>query len=255
VRIDGRVTLITGASEGIGASCARVFRRRGARLALGALPGSDLSRFDPEAVTVHGDITDPDVRTAIVEAAVERFGRVDILINNAGVGLYSTAWQSPLELTRRLFDLNLFAALAMTQLVVPHMRNNGEGYIVNIGSVGGKVALPWSTMYCASKSALHSMSEGLRRELKPHGIRVMTVIPGIVATKFREHVLAGRVPPKVEEIRNVLSPDALAERIAQGVARNARQVVMPWTARVFAAINMYFPWLVDAYCASKFAEE
>jgi short-subunit dehydrogenase len=93
-----------------------------------------------------------------------------------------------------MFDVNLMAAVGMAQQVVPAMRAQGSGAIVNIGSIGGRVTLPWSTLYCASKYALHSVSEGLYRELKPYQIHVLTVIPGIVDTNFRFHVLAGTPP-------------------------------------------------------------
>src|SRR5882672_7332487 len=131
MQIDGKVVLITGASEGIGAACAREFRKRGARLSLTARSEDKLK--DPggaDAVVTAGDITDPEVRRRAVDRTIERFGAVDILINNAGIGLYAPAWQAPLHAAQAMFELNFFAPLAMIQLVVPHMRGTGGGMLV-----------------------------------------------------------------------------------------------------------------------------
>src|SRR5260221_1058151 len=151
MQIDGKAVLITGASEGIGAACAREFRRRGARLSLTARSEDKLKDAGgADAVVTAGDITDPEVRRRAVDRTIERFGAVDILINNAGIGLYAPAWQAPLDETHAMFELNLFAPLAMIQLVVPHMRGSGGGMLVNIGSIAGRVTLPWFTLYSSS---------------------------------------------------------------------------------------------------------
>ena len=190
MKVADKVVLITGASEGIGAACAAVFHERKARLSLSCLSGPDFPRPADALVTV-GDITDPGVRDEIVRRTVDRFGTIDILVNNAGVGLYKPPSSAPIELVRRLFEVNVFAPLAMAQLTIPYMKRQGSGTIVNIGSVGGFASLPWASMYCASKFALHAINDSLRRELSRDGIHVMKVAPGIVDTKFREHVLDG----------------------------------------------------------------
>src|SRR5579871_4792369 len=118
MRIENKVVLITGASEGIGAACARVFRNRGARLSLMARSEDKLrAAGGVDALTSPGDITIAETRQAAVERTLERFGGIDILINNAGMGLYAPAWNTPLDEARRLFELNWFAPLAMVQLV------------------------------------------------------------------------------------------------------------------------------------------
>jgi NAD(P)-dependent dehydrogenase (short-subunit alcohol dehydrogenase family) len=163
MKIDGKVVLITGASEGIGAACAREFRRRGARLSLTARSEAKLEEAGgADAVITAGDVTDPEVRRRALDRTLERFGGVDILINNAGIGMYAPAWKAPLEEAHALFELTFFAPLAMIQLAVPHMRERGGGMIVNIGSIAGKVPLPWFTLYSATKSALGSLTDGLR---------------------------------------------------------------------------------------------
>ena len=143
MKIKGRVVLITGASEGMGAASARAFEKRGARLSLVARNSERLAAVGgPDTLRTAGDITSGEIRRSAVARTIERFGQIDILINNAGMGLYSAAWNAPMEDARRLFELNLFAPLELTQLVIPYMRDRKQGAIVNVSSIAGKVTLP-----------------------------------------------------------------------------------------------------------------
>jgi short-subunit dehydrogenase len=248
-----QVVLITGASDGIGASCARLIAQRGAKVALTALPGEAFQPEDsPARIVVPGDITSPATRSEIVEKTLARFGRIDVLINNAGVGQYGYPTEVDTEISKRMFDVNVFSALALTQLVVPGMRARKSGTIVNIGSVGGKVSLPWAVMYCATKWALHCVDDSLHRELMGTGIRVMKVCPGIVDTKFRDHVLAGNAPGRVEDIRRVVSPDQVANAVIQGIERGKRTVFVPKIGFVFTSLDFFAPRVMDWYLRGKF---
>src|ERR1700732_4225082 len=132
MKIDGKVVLITGAAQGIGAACAREFRSRGARLSLTARSEDKLKEVaDADAVVTAGDLTNAAVRGLAVERTIERFGRIDILINNAGIGLDAPAWKAPIEEAHAMFELNFFVPLAMIQLVTPDMRERRSGMIVN----------------------------------------------------------------------------------------------------------------------------
>ena len=248
-----KVVLITGASEGIGASCAKLIGQRGARLSLTALPSDDFKHEDSDSrIVTPGDITSAATRNEVVERTINRFGRIDVLINNAGVGQYGYPTEVDTEISKRIFDVNVFSALALTQLVVPHMRARKAGTIVNIGSVGGKVSLPWAVMYCATKWALHCVDDSLHRELQGSGIRVMKVCPGIVDTKFRDHVLAGTAPGKVEDIRRVVSPDQVASAIMKGVERQKRTVFIPKIGFLFTSLDFFAPGVMDWYLRGKF---
>ena len=252
MRIDGKVVLITGGSEGIGAACAAAFRKRGAKLSLVARSADKLrDAGGPEALITGGDVTLPEVREGAVAGTLERFGGIDILINNAGMGLYDPAWRAPLTDARRLFELNFFAPLALTQLVTPHMRQRRAGVIVNVSSIGGKVTLPWLTLYSASKYALCSLTDGLRMELKRDGIHTMTVCPGYVKTNFQEHALGSAPPPKVSSGKQfAITPAQCAEAIARGVERDARTVMAPRSGWLFVVTARLFPSLVDAQLAA-----
>jgi short-subunit dehydrogenase len=257
MRIEGSVALITGASEGIGAACAREFRKRGARLSLTARSADKLHAVAaPGDVVTPGDLTDPETRRAAVDRTIEAFGRIDILINNAGIGLYAPAWRAPMEETRAMFELNLFAPIAMTQLVAPHMRESGGGMLVNIGSIAGKTTLPWFTLYSASKFALGSLTEGLGMELAPHNIRAMLVCPGYVKTEFQSHALIGRPPDRLLKGKKfAITAGQCAEAIARGVERGARTVVTPKSGWVLIVLKRLFPKLVEAQMKKIYQSE
>jgi short-subunit dehydrogenase len=240
------VVLITGASEGIGAACARIFQKEGAKVSLLALPSPEFQdSVEPHRLVLAGDITDEAFRKTAVQQTMESFGRIDVLINNVGVGLYAPPSLVDMELAKRVFDVNVFSPLALTQLVISHMRAQRSGTIVNIGSVGGRVSLPWAAMYCASKFAVHAVDDSLRRELAGEGIRVMKVCPGIVDTRFREHVLAGKAPGPVENIRRVVSADQVAVALRRGLRTGARTVYVPAISRAFMLLESISPRLMD----------
>ncbi len=247
MQIDGKIILITGASEGIGAACAAQFQRRGAKLSLVARNETKLREVGGrDSVITAGDITDPEVRKRAVEATIERFGQIDILINNAGVGLYAPSWQAPLEEVRKMMELNFFSALGMIQQVVPRMKARRSGCIVNVGSIAGKVTLPWLTLYSASKYALGSLTDGLRMELHRDGIHAITVCPGYVSTGFQQHILLGRVPDAVQRTNMFrITAEQCAEAIARGVEKNARTVVTPRAGWAFIILERLFPSLID----------
>lgn len=251
MQIRDSVALITGGSRGIGAACAAEFRRRGARVALAAR-----SREKLEAVAaagdliLAGDVTDAEFRCHAVEETVARFGRIDILVNNAGIGLYAPSWCAPMEDIRAMVELNLMAAIGMIQEAVPYMRKQRRGLIVNVGSMAGKVTLPWLTLYSATKYALGSLTDGLRMELAPDGVGAMLVCPGYVKTEFQEHVLGGRPPERIRTAKEFLiTPERCAVDIAEGVERGARTVVTPGTGWWLVALARLAPRLVDSQLA------
>jgi short-subunit dehydrogenase len=202
----------------------------------------------PDAFSMAGDLTRTDVREAFIRATIDRFGAIDVLVNNAGVGLYAGAAESCPDHVRYMFELNTFVPLELVQLALPHMRRQGRGAIVNIGSVAALVSLPWATVYCATKASLDRLSEGLRRELAAEGISVSVVKPCVVKTTFREHVLGGRPPQRVGGIRSLIAPEAVASRVVATAARGWRARTVPaWQFHSFVMVERWFPWIMDAY--------
>ena len=252
MRIQGKVVVITGASRGIGAACAAEFASRGARLSLTARSAEGLSNAAPaDALVTAGDLTSDETRRAVMERTLERFGAIDILINNAGAGLYQPSWKAPLEDVRWLLELNLFAPLALAQLVVPHMRERRSGVIVNVGSIAGKMALPWLTVYSASKFALGALTEGMRMELRRDGVRTMIVCPGYVKTEFQQNARGGRPPQAmVNGRRFAITAEQCARAIRRGVERDARTVVTPRGGWLLIAAARLFPGFVEARLAA-----
>jgi short-subunit dehydrogenase len=186
-----------------------------------------------------------------VERTLERFGAIDILINNAGMGLYVPSWRVPMEEARHLMELNFFAPLALAQLVAPHMRERRSGMIVNVGSIAGKVTLPWMTLYSVSKYALGSLTEGMRMELRRDNIRCMIVCPGYVQTAFQQHVRAGQPPDAVIKGRRfAIMATECAASIRRGVERDARTVLAPPAGWLLVVASRLFPRLVEARLAA-----
>ena len=182
-----KVVLITGASSGIGKATAlhllkagyRVYgaaRRLEAMQALSAAGGQILSM----------EVTDPDQIQAGITQILAETGRLDVLINNAGYGCYGSVEETPLSEARHQFEVNNFGLAALTQAVIPVMRAQNSGRIINISSMGGKIYFPLGAWYHASKHALEGWSDCLRLELKPFGIDVIVIEPGLIATEFGE---------------------------------------------------------------------
>jgi len=249
MQIRDKVVLVTGASQGIGAATAQAFAKRGAKLALTARSEERLRALDvPGAFVTPGDLLEPAHRRRIVDATLAHYGRIDVLINNAGVGLYARAYEAPMDQVRGLFELNVFAALELAQLAGADMRERRSGMIVNVSSIVGKVTVPWSALYSASKYAVCSLTDGLRMELRPFGVHVMAVCPGYVRTGFQSHVLAGRGPDTLAgaRARFAITPAECAEAIARGVERDARTVMTPRKGWFMVAAARLMPRLMDA---------
>ena len=186
-----QVVIITGASSGIGEATARRLVRGGARVVIAARRAErldtlarDLDPTGSRVLVVAGDVTSDADRRKLVEAALKKFGRIDALVNNAGYGTRGPVEIVPIEAIRKNFETNVFSLLALTQLVLPAMRERGSGCIVNIGSVAGRIARPLSSIYDATKHALEALTDGLRGELKPFGVRVTLIRPGFIVTEF-----------------------------------------------------------------------
>ena len=187
LRIEGSHIFLTGASSGIGAALGAELTRRGARVA-GVARRESLG----VAVSILADLSVPADRARAVEEALAGLGRIDVLINNAGVGVYSPSWKTSMDDLRQMFEVNFFAAVDLTQRLAPGMVERGTGMVVNVASIASKVPLPWFTLYSASKAALEAFTRGLRMELASTGVGAMLVCPGYVKTNFQASVLGGR---------------------------------------------------------------
>jgi len=191
-----RVWLITGSSSGFGRAIATTVLDRGEKVVVTARNPQQVediqTKYPDRALAVQLDVTQPEQVKAAVEQAIAKFGRIDVLINNAGYGTMGALEELDDETTRRQFDTNVFGALNMMRAVLPSMRQHRSGYILNLSSVGGFVSFPGAGIYCATKFALEALSEALAKEVESLGIKIIIVEPGAFRTDFngRSLVLA-----------------------------------------------------------------
>lgn len=184
-----KTILITGASSGIGHAAAMLFAQRGWNVI------ATMRKREQDAVFLRYsnifvaelDVTKPDTIKTALKEGIAQFGKIDVLLNNAGVGYYGIFEDASEEVIRRQLDTNLFGVMRTIKSILPHFRKRGQGTIINVTSVGGRIALPYLSLYYTSKWAVEGLSEALKFELMPIGIRVKIVEPGIVDTKFGNH--------------------------------------------------------------------
>ncbi len=181
-----KTILITGASSGIGRTTAELFQEKGWNVvATMRKPEAEeeLSGLKNVLVT-RLDVTDDASIQAAVAEGIERFGQIDVLLNNAGYGAYGPLEATPSENIRRQFETNVIGLLETTKAVLPHFRANGAGTIVNVSSIGGKMTFPLGTLYHGTKFAVEGLSEALSFEMEPLGVKVKIVEPGFIQTDF-----------------------------------------------------------------------
>lgn len=244
-------TLITGCSSGIGLATARALKAAGHQVWATARNAEAVARLAAEGFTARQlDVTHPGA----VRALAAELPALDILINNAGYGAIGPLLDMPAAALHAQFDTNVFALLAVTQACLPHLRASG-GLVVNIGSVSALLVTPFAGAYCASKAAVHAISDALRMELAPLGVRVMEVQPGAIGTRFADHAsthaeghLSEASPwwPQREYIRHRAqasrqhgsTPEAVAQAIARALPHPPRVLrvgrgsrVLPWVVR------------------------
>ncbi len=212
--VKNKVVVITGASSGIGHATAAAFTAAGARVVAAS------RRSTPPC-----DVTkDEDVRR-LIDRTVAEYGRIDILINNAGAGLRALLMDVKLEDAHAVMELNFFGALRCIKAVLPVMQRQRAGQIVNISSVIGVVATPRNSIYCASKSALLALSDALRLELSGAGIDVISVLPGYTDTPFFDQMIRYDGSPRLSPFRGQ-SPDKVARSILNACRHRKREVAL-----------------------------
>ena len=220
----GKTAIVTGASSGIGEATARLLAKEGCNVVLAARREDRLRTLAAElgegALAAPTDVTDPAACAALVARTVERFGSLEILINNAGVGLYGSIPEGAPEDWRKMFDVNVLGVLYTTRAAVRHMLARGSGDVVFVSSLAGRrVPAPDGTVYAATKHAITAVAEGLRMDVHDKGVRVINVEPGLVRTEFPEN----SYPDAEEYYANKGFSPLEAEDVAAAVLYSLRQ--------------------------------
>jgi 3-oxoacyl-[acyl-carrier protein] reductase len=212
--LDGRVALVTGASRGIGAAVARALAGAGARVGLGSRSGDDLGLDG--TIAMRADVRDPDALAALAAATVDRFGGIDILVVNAGVGAYGPFLETPLEHIEEMIDVNVKGAIYAVRAALPALLRSPAADLVTIASEAGRRGLPNEAVYCASKFAQVGLTAALDHELREQGVRCTSICPGGVATDFA--MGRGRTPD-MPELAGMMRPEDVAEAVLFAVTR------------------------------------
>ncbi len=220
-KLEGKVAVVTGASRGIGAAVSRALDEQGVRLGLASRSGSDLGIED--AIARPCDVRDPAQVEELVGATVERFGRLDIVVANAGVGAYGSFLELQPDHVEEMIDVNVKGLLYTVRAALPHLLASGEADIVTLASEAGRRGFPQETVYCASKFAQVGFTRALDHELRERGVRCANVCPGGVATDFA--MGRGRTP-EMPELRGMMSAEDVAEAVLFVLTRPRNQRIL-----------------------------
>lgn len=225
--IQGKVVVITGASSGLGEATARHLAAQGAIVVLGARRveridalAAALEGGGAQALAVKTDVTDSAQVKALVDAALEKYGRVDVMLNNAGLMPHSPLERLKVEDWDRMIDVNIKGVMYGIAAVLPHMIAQRAGHIINMSSVAGHKVRPGSIVYSATKHAVRVISEGLRQEVKAHGLRTTIISPGAVDTELPESITEPDIADNIRKFYEIaISPTAFARAVAYAIGQ------------------------------------
>jgi short-subunit dehydrogenase len=248
----GKVVVVTGASMGIGEAIAKAFATAGASV---VLLSRDAGRAEAararigflERTTAFScDVRHVEEIDRVISLTLHHFRRIDVWVNNAGHGLLDSVAQMEVSAFRDMFETNFFGAVDAMKAVIPVMKQQGGGTIINVSSVAGHIPLPFHAGYSATKFALNAMGKGAGVELRRDGIHVLTVCPGYVATGFGQNAVQGHELKRVrpESVRGI-SAERVARATLEGFRKQKREVIVPWTMHVPVKLYQLFPRVVE----------
>jgi short-subunit dehydrogenase len=247
--IDGLRVIVTGASSGIGRALVLELIRGGAKVIAFARRADRLEELKAAVSEsanlrcVAGDVTRREDRTAVIELAEREFGGLDALVNNAGIGALGRFDQADEARLRQVFEVNLFAPAEFIREALPALRAGRTPIIVNVSSVLGHRAVPGKSEYCASKFALHGLSDSLRAELRKTGVGVLIVSPSTTQSEFFERASGGKV--RAESPFGVMSAEAVARKTVAAMRRGRREIILSASGKLLVWIDRLCPPLAD----------
>ena len=225
--IAGKIVVITGASSGLGEATARHLSEQGAVVVLGARRidrinalAKELAGSEGKAFAVQTDVTQCEQVKKLVETAVEKYGRIDVMINNAGLMPHSPLERLKIDDWDRMIDVNIKGVLYGIAAALPYMQKQKSGHIINVSSVAGHKVRPAGAVYAATKHAVLALSEGLRQEVKPYNIRTTVISPGAIATELPNSVTEPDIADNVRKIYEIAIPaDSFARAVAFAISQ------------------------------------
>lgn len=249
-----RVVIVTGASSGIGEAIAREFARIGSRVVLAARSEDKLKRITDEinnnggdAVFFRTDVSNEMDCRSLIEKTVEKYGTINILVNNAGLSMRASFLDVELKVLHRLMDVNFWGTVYCTKYALPYLIKN-KGSLVGVSSVAGFHGLPGRTGYSASKFAMHGFLETIRIENLNNGLHVMIIAPGFTSTEIRINALMANGLKQGEsplDEKKLMSADYVARWVLKGIRRHKRNKLLTWDGRITALFQRIVPTLVD----------
>lgn len=256
-RIAGSRLLITGASQGIGRALTEAAVGRGARVLAVARSQTLLDELAAKVraagasiETLDADITKVDDRKRMVEAAQSRFGGLDVLVNNAGIGATGHFVETNPDNLRKIMEVNFFGLTETTRVFIPVLMKGTSPAIVNISSIAAKRGIPARSEYSASKFAVQGFSEALRTELAKDGIDVLLVCPGLTQTNFSQNMLEQKARMQMDHMRG-MTAEQVAEATLAAIEKGKREVILTFQGKLMAFVNRFLPRLADRIAARR----
>jgi short-subunit dehydrogenase len=245
----GKVVVITGASSGIGEQSAEEFAKLHANVVLVSRNeeqlqkiATRLSKYQTKTFVYACDVSDKDQVDKMGKTIIEKFGTIDVLVNNAGFGIYNTVEKTTTDELESQMSTNFLGMMYCTKTFLPQLLKQGSGHIVNVASVAGSIGIPGMAAYCASKFAMLGFSESLFHELKGTGVGVTVVSPIMVRTNFFKHESFGNMP---RYSATSLDPKTVANAVVRAASSPRLEIVVPQFVRIAIWLKQTFPYLIN----------
>jgi short-subunit dehydrogenase len=254
-RLDQGIAIVTGASSGIGRALAHELAASNVSVLVNARRDdrlrdvvAEIEQRGGKAVAVTGDVTLPDVRQQIIDTCLDRFGRIDFLVNNAGISAMGRFDEASPDRLRKIMEVNFFAPAELIRLALPHLQKSDRAMIVNLGSVLGHRAVPLKSEYCASKFALHGLSDSLRAELAPAKIDLLLVSPSTTDSELFDAAIEDRTGVDWKR-RGAIPAQVVAQKTIAAMRRGAHEIILTPGGKILVWIDRLAPslanWMVE----------
>jgi short-subunit dehydrogenase len=264
MKMKDKVVIVTGASSGIGKATAIRFAQAGAKLVLAARTldklkevAGEIVNLGAEVLSVQADVSIEQDCKQMVEKAVKKFGRIDVLINNAGISMRAVFEEVDLQVIKNVMDINFWGAVYGTKYALPHILKN-QGSVVGVSSIAGYLGLPARTGYSASKFAMHGFLESLRNENMGNNLHVMIACPGFTASNIRKKALKADGSSQAESPREegkMMSAEEVADHIFKGVVKRKQKIVLTGEGKLAVFLSKFFPKVIQKAVYNKMKKE